>query len=235
MLTFDSWYRFGSDDADNYLKLVYSTDYAGLGDPTSATWNELTYTQPDAEQVWTSSGNIDLSAISGTNVRIALKYRYESGSYRSWQIDNFSIVATQVDDPVSFAATANGTDQIDLTFSTNGDTDNVVIVYNADGNFTTPSGVVPAVGQAFAGGTVLYNGVTSPQSHNGLNPQETVYYKAFLTIGSLFSPGITADATTEALPVAGLLLEENFDYTIGDLLTDHGWTAHSGGTTNQLK
>lgn len=234
VFTFESWKRFGSDDANNYLKLYYSTNYAGIGDPTTANWTELSFTQPTDEQVWTSSGNIDLSGISGTNVRIALKYRYESGSYRWWQIDNLSIVATQVDDPTGFTATANGTDQIDLTFTANGNNDNVVIVYNADGNFTAPSGAVPAVGQAFAGGTVLYNGNTSPQSHTGLNPQQTVYYKAFSVNGSFFSAGVTADATTEAIPAAGLLLEENFDYTNGDLLTDHGWTAHSGGTTNAI-
>ncbi|NWF90547.1 MAG: T9SS type A sorting domain-containing protein [Ignavibacteriaceae bacterium] len=31
---------------------------------------------------------------------------------------------------------------------------------------------------------------------------------------------------------AQLLLEENFDYPAGDSLTSHGWTGHSGGTTN---
>jgi len=31
-----------------------------------------------------------------------------------------------------------------------------------------------------------------------------------------------------------LLLEENFDYPEGDLLTDHGWVAHSGGGSNPI-
>ena len=91
-LTFDSWYNFGTDDENNFLKLKYSTDYAGIGNPSSATWQELTFTKPSAAQAWTSSGNIDLSAIEGTSVWIAFKYRYEVGKYRSWQIDNINII-----------------------------------------------------------------------------------------------------------------------------------------------
>jgi PKD repeat protein len=33
---------------------------------------------------------------------------------------------------------------------------------------------------------------------------------------------------------AQLLFEENFSYTVGDLLTSHGWTAHSGAGTNAV-
>lgn len=91
VFTFDSWYNYGNDDTDNYLKLMYSTDYMGIGDPSSATWTELTYTAPSASETWTGSGDIDLSAISGTSVWIAFQYHYNSGSYRSWGIDNLSI------------------------------------------------------------------------------------------------------------------------------------------------
>ena len=91
-MTFDSWYNFGGDDADNYMKLMYSSDYAGIGDPTSATWTELPFTMPSASSTWTASGLVDLAGITGENVYIAFKYHYNSGSYRSWQVDNFSIV-----------------------------------------------------------------------------------------------------------------------------------------------
>ncbi len=93
-LVFDSWYKYGSgDDANHYLKLYYSTDYSGLGDPSStrANWTELSFTHPSTAEVWTASGNVDLSGISGSMVYIAFKYYYESDSYRSWGIDNISI------------------------------------------------------------------------------------------------------------------------------------------------
>ncbi|MGC9362142.1 MAG: lamin tail domain-containing protein, partial [Candidatus Syntrophosphaera sp.] len=91
-MSFDTWYNYGTDDVNNYLKLMYSTDYAGYGDPTPATWAELPFTHPTAAQTWTSSGIIDLSGISGTSVWIGYKYRYEAGNYRSWEVDNVSIL-----------------------------------------------------------------------------------------------------------------------------------------------
>ncbi|NOU48756.1 MAG: DUF5017 domain-containing protein [Bacteroidales bacterium] len=92
-MTFESWMRYGIDDADNYFKVMYSTDYAGIGDPTSANWTELTFAYPAAEETWTPSGTIDLSAVTGTNVYIAFKYHYNVDFYRLWQVDNLSIVA----------------------------------------------------------------------------------------------------------------------------------------------
>ena len=90
-MKFDSWYKYGSDDNDNYLKLLYSSDYPGTGDPGGYTWNELAYTQPTEAEIWIFSGNIDLTSISGTSVYIAFKYHYNPGSYRLWQVDNIQI------------------------------------------------------------------------------------------------------------------------------------------------
>ena len=123
IMTFDSWYKYGTDDADNYLKLLYSSDYPGSGDPSGYTWNELTFTHPASDQTWTSSGDIDLSTISGSSVYIAFKYHYNSGSYRGWEIDNISIQESTISPepsnyPTDFAATANGI-VVNLTWSEN--------------------------------------------------------------------------------------------------------------------
>ncbi|TVQ88248.1 MAG: hypothetical protein EA393_09155, partial [Bacteroidetes bacterium] len=90
-MTFDAWYRFGTDDEDNFLKLLYSANYEGLGNPTLATWSEIIFEKPSSENSWENTGNIDLSVITGSSVWIAFKYRYEPGSYRWWQIDNINI------------------------------------------------------------------------------------------------------------------------------------------------
>jgi hypothetical protein len=96
-LTFDSWYKYGTDDAGNYLKLYYSKTYAGTGDPAAVSdWTVLTFERPSAGETWTTSGNVDLSGTSGTNVYLAFKYHYNSGSYRGWSIDNIVIDAIQV-------------------------------------------------------------------------------------------------------------------------------------------
>lgn len=102
------------------------------------------------------------------------------------------------DNPTSFTATTAETDQIDLTFAANAAGNNVVIVYDADGSFTDPSGAPPVVGQAFSGGTLLYNGTTSPQNHIGLGASQTVYYKAWSYDNTDYSTGLTDDATTYA-------------------------------------
>ena len=91
-LSFDTWWNYGSLDATNYLKLMYSEDYTGVGDPSGATWTELTFDYPASNTTWTSSGDIDLSAITGSEVYFALKYAGTSGSYRNWKVDNISVV-----------------------------------------------------------------------------------------------------------------------------------------------
>lgn len=91
VFVFDTWYNYGTDNSDNYLKVYYSTDYAGLGDPTAATWDSLAFTRPASSETWASSGEIDLSGISGTSVWIGFKYNYEVDMYRQWKIDNISI------------------------------------------------------------------------------------------------------------------------------------------------
>jgi len=54
--------------------------------------------------------------------------------------------------------------------------------------------------------------------------KKNLLYKSSIIFALLFSTNIFAQ----------LLLEENFDYTAGDILTDHGWVAHSGGGSNPM-
>ena len=46
--------------------------------------------------------------------------------------------------------------------------------------------------------------------------------------------GLPAEITSLAFSIQSLFLEENFDYLVGDPITSHGWTSHSGGTTNAI-
>ncbi|QQS35337.1 MAG: T9SS type A sorting domain-containing protein [Ignavibacteriales bacterium] len=102
-----------------------------------------------------------------------------------------------VSNPASFTATPFSTTQIDLTFAPNASNHNVVIVWNNTGVFDLPAGVPPAVGQPFAGGTLLYNGLVSPRNHTGLTASTTYYYRAFSYDGfGNYSPGLTAVAST---------------------------------------
>lgn len=91
-LNFDSYMNYGDDNDDNYFKLVYSTDYAGIGDPSLAAWTEIEFAHPTELSTWTPSGDLNLSTITGANVYVAFKYHYNVDFYRSWQIDNISMV-----------------------------------------------------------------------------------------------------------------------------------------------
>ncbi len=93
VLTFDTWTRYADTGVtDPEVRLYYSTDYSGSGDPSAATWTELTYTFPaEDSQVWTSSGSIDLSGINGTAGYIAFHYTSSgvgAGTSAWWELDN---------------------------------------------------------------------------------------------------------------------------------------------------
>ncbi|MBE7477771.1 MAG: hypothetical protein HS131_13715 [Ignavibacteriales bacterium] len=105
-------------------------------------------------------------------------------------------------DPTDVTATAVSDVQINVAFTPNPSSNNVVIVYNLTGIFTAPTGAPPVVGDPFAGGTLLYNGLTSPYNHTGLTQVTTYYYKLFSYNGSAYSTGVTANATTQATPLS---------------------------------
>ncbi|NLG35858.1 MAG: hypothetical protein GX548_10950 [Lentisphaerae bacterium] len=145
----------------------------------------------------------------------------------------------------AFAAEANGSDRIDVSFAYSGTGDGVVIVWDDDGTFETPSGLAPAVGQAFAGGTVLYKGAMSPQNHTGLTGCRTVHYRCWTVAGTNYAAsGLTAVATTAgpdapASAWAGATNATGFtavwsgvggvtDYVL-DVATGPGFTGTGGG------
>ena len=122
----------------------------------------------------------------------------------------------------------------------------MVIVWNSTGTFTAPSGTPPSIGGSFAGGTLLYNGTTSPQSHTGLTPSTLYYYKAWSYDGLAYSDGLTASATTQAVPLTlpysqtfdGATIPANWTQTYSGALTSNRWsvstTTNAGGTANEM-
>ncbi|MBK9099328.1 MAG: choice-of-anchor J domain-containing protein [bacterium] len=123
--------------------------------------------------------------------------------------DEYAYVPPSVVDPTDVSATAISGDQINIAFTPNGNNNNVVIVFNLDGNFTTPSGPPPAPGNLFAGGTLIANTTTSPYNHTGLTPLTTYYYRLFSYDGVNYSFGVNANATTPCGVVTDFF--ENFD------------------------
>jgi hypothetical protein len=89
-LAFNTKTRF----ANGYpLTAFISTDYDGTtAGIATATWTPLTFTAPTANDVFVSSGNIDLSSYESDNVRIAFKYTgSKTGVTTTLQLDNIKI------------------------------------------------------------------------------------------------------------------------------------------------
>ncbi len=103
--------------------------------------------------------------------------------------------------PATIAATSISSTQIKLNVSSNSNNDNVIVVYNQTGAFTTPpDGVAPGgVNATFANGTVLYKGLSSAiPLHSNLNPNQHIFYKVFsCNYMNMFSAGITSEATSK--------------------------------------
>ncbi|MCO5266092.1 MAG: PKD domain-containing protein [Lentimicrobium sp.] len=110
-----------------------------------------------------------------------------------------------VENPVAFDATVAGETQIDLSWTKNAASNNVLVVWSTDGVFGSPTaGTTYAAGDVFTdGGTVLYTGDATSFNHNGLASGTTYYYKAYSIDNDLnYSGGITDDATTASAPPA---------------------------------
>ena len=89
-INFSTWYNYGTDDENNHLKLYYSTDYEGLGDPSEANWTELDFNHPSEPENWQLATLIPTDNIEG-QAYLGFKYQYEPGMYRQWRIDNIEI------------------------------------------------------------------------------------------------------------------------------------------------
>ncbi|MCA6066877.1 DUF5689 domain-containing protein [Chryseobacterium sp. RG1] len=78
--------------AGNALQ-VYATDNYS-GNPSTTTWTLLPATldtNTAAFGDWASSGNVNLSAFLGKNVRIAFKYTSTTSAAATWEVDDFKI------------------------------------------------------------------------------------------------------------------------------------------------
>ncbi|HRZ78338.1 MAG TPA: hypothetical protein P5248_13270, partial [Bacteroidales bacterium] len=62
-MTFNTIATYGVMDANNYLKLMYSSNYFGIGNPSSSTWTEIPFSAavPQNPGIETPSGFLDLS------------------------------------------------------------------------------------------------------------------------------------------------------------------------------
>lgn len=129
-LTFFTKTGFRDGDA---LSVLISSDYSGTGDPSGATWTELSVTLSDHvgdgyANGFTGSGLVDLSARTGTG---HIAYHYVQSATPlvegEWQVDDVLLQASGTVVPVelaSFTVGANGAGGAILEWATASETNN---------------------------------------------------------------------------------------------------------------
>ena len=135
--------------AGDKLQLKVSTNYAGTGDPSLATWTNIDGKFPEtASDVWTKSGNIDLSAYKALPVYVAIVYNSTTSSASRWTVDDFAVVNSTTPPPVditiansslNFGFQASGTTSTEKTFAFSAGNLTGDVVLTAPSNFTIAS------------------------------------------------------------------------------------------------
>ena len=186
---------------------------------------------------WTanpSSLNISYTAPTLNNTTVYVRFKptavqaysgsiTNAGGGAASQITAVSGTGTAPAEPTLGAAVSGTT--INLTIGHNAAGNNVVVVYNTSGLFSTPSGAPPAPGISFAGGTLLTNTTGTSYAHTSL-AMGTYYYQAWSydSTGNFYSPvGVTTNAY-----VAGVY----YSQSSSDPADSANWnTAPGGGGT----
>lgn len=139
-----------------------------------------------------------------------------------------SCISGIVANPATFTATAISSNQIDLAWTKNLLSDNIMVLTNSANTFGTPvPGTVYSVGDPVTGGgSVLYKGSANGFSHLALSSNTRYYYKAFsYTAGNNYSSGIAANALTFC-GVYSVPVNENFSTSA----LPGCWTTQISGT-----
>jgi hypothetical protein len=114
--------------------------------------------------------------------------------------------------PLGFTAAAVSSSEISFTATPNATDDWVLIAWNSTNTFGNPSGIYNAGDPLTGGGEILYYGkaATAP-NHTGLTSATTYYYKIWSELNTLYSSGLTANATTQCSNITTFPYNEPFN------------------------
>ncbi len=157
-MVFYTQYKYGDTDAE--LTLKYSTDYTG-GDPTLASWTDLSFTKPAGEDTWTISGNVDLSTISGSTVSIAFQY-LSSGNPRRWGVDEIVITGYAIVPVISVLSPVEGDfweqgTTHDISWDANNTSEFLTIELTTDASAGSPTWTTLTASVAASAGSWTWN------------------------------------------------------------------------------
>ena len=227
--TISFWYRRYSSGTETF-KVGWSS--TGTDVANDFTWSaEIS----DASITWQQYSKTDLPV--GTKY-VAIHY-YSNYAYYLYIDDVAGPALGGVLNPASFTAVAASSSEIDLDWTLNANSDNVLVAWSSDGTFGTPvDGSTYSAGNSITGGgTVLYYGSALHYDHQTLPSNTSYYYEAWSYDGSNYSSGLTDDATTDFVFVTQALpftedFETNLDvwYLSGTTTPELSATEFHGGS-----
>ncbi|MCK8480534.1 T9SS-dependent choice-of-anchor J family protein [Psychroserpens algicola] len=182
---YQKFIQFASPSGGSNVGLNHDPNLDGTGEGAAIT---TTFTEYSS-----------LLGVTGNSIQIRLFVSANSAS-EEFGFDNLILegilASSGPNNPDAFSAAVVSSSQINLNYDDNADGDDVVIVFNTDNNFDTPSGT-PTVGNDFGDDEILFIGNTSGTfNHTGLTENTTYYYRAYSYDGTDYSNGLDADATT---------------------------------------
>ena len=172
---------------------------------------EGSFTATDGPANGQTSSDIGTSETTSTTKGFSLQLSGNGSQYSdfSWQVPDTAtkghinneqtLLSTGINNPGNFTATASSPSEINLSWTQNTNSDNVMIACNTENRFGSP-----ADGSAYSaddtltgGGTVIYISDGTTYTHGGLTPQTTYYYKAWSVDNAhQYSSGISNNTTT---------------------------------------
>ncbi len=209
---FESWATLESNYGQNFLWLRHSNDdvqdgtrYSGVGftnvNPKTATSGTF-----DQTGTWYWGMQMDYGAPYGSN------FWYLSSS-TTWQemsaagLDSaLSLTVSALNDPASPTASAASASQVDLTWSQNAQSHDVMVVRKTSAqSWTEPAqGTGYAQGASLGDGVVVYNGSATSFAATNLSPVTTYDFKFYSVNNDYYSSGVTAQETTPKANQSGV-------------------------------
>lgn len=218
---------FNPSTAGAMLRFIFSSFTTESGYDTLTIYNGASTSAP---VIGKYHGTTSPGTVTANNATGSLTFRWKSDVsqvYAGWAAA-ISCVLGVVVNPGSLTATPVSTSQINLAWTKNPSSNDVMVVTNTTNTFGTPAdGTVYTPGSMVTGGgTVLYRGSLTAFNHTGLGTNTTYYYKAFsYNNNNTYSTGITASATTicgiSVLPVSQTFSVSTFPAC---------WTTQNTGT-----
>jgi len=232
------------------LQLKVSTDYDGGGNPLTATWTEVSYSQSGGGFAWTFSEQVDLSSFNGTDVYVAFHFTSTTVSSATWEVDDIVITGEQEATiepeptayPTDFDADAAATNiVISWTDATGAQLPTAYIIYAGDDD-NLP---VPTDGQPVPDDTDLSDGSGALNVEYGeeeavfanLAPATTYYFSIYsytnTGVNTDYKNDGTAPTSSATTGYSPYILYQGFDNGFGNwelasVTGPQGWQIDEG-------